>query len=102
MKKLLTFTLLTVSLSSNAFFNNNTNGWNNTGHQEDNGIFGYNAYNFYDPRWYMKEMTNMIDEIDDQISNDNEYGYGNFNANPYALAPVASKDFPAIDTTKTN
>jgi hypothetical protein len=50
----------------------------------------------------MKEMTNMIDEIDDQISNDTEYGYSNIKTNPYALAPVTSKDFPVIDTTKIN
>jgi len=26
----------------------------------DNGVFGYNGYNFFDPRWAMQEMSNII------------------------------------------
>lgn len=84
MKKLLAIALVAASLSANAFFNsndmpwNNGNNYNNNGYQEDNGMFGYNPYDYWDPRWYMEEMGNMVDEFDDEFnSNGNNYGYGN-------------------------
>lgn len=92
MKKLLAIALVAASLSANAFFNNNdmpwnngynNNGYNNYGYQQDNGIFGYNPYNFWDPRWYMEEMSNMVDEFDDEFNN-NGWNNNNFNGyNPY-------------------
>jgi hypothetical protein len=42
-----------VSLSANAFWGNNNGPWsngynnNNYGYQQDNGIFGYNPYEFW-------------------------------------------------------
>ncbi|CAC9601581.1 hypothetical protein [uncultured Gammaproteobacteria bacterium] len=91
MKKLLAMILVVASLSANAFFNsndmpwNNTNGYNNNGYQDDNGMFGYNPYDYWDPRWYMEEMSNMVDEFDDEFNNSNN-GWNNNNYggyNPY-------------------
>jgi hypothetical protein len=84
MKKLIAIFAMVAALGANAFWNsNNTSGngsyGNNNinGYQEDNGIFSYNPYSFYDPRWYFKEMINVIDEVDDEInSNSNNTGYG--------------------------
>ncbi len=86
MKKLLAIiALIAVSLSANAFFNTNnmpwSNGYNYNGYQEDNGMFGYNPYDYWDPRWYMEEMSNMADEFDD---NNNGWNNNHFNGyNPY-------------------
>ncbi|MDC9726582.1 MAG: hypothetical protein PSN35_01955 [Candidatus Thioglobus sp.] len=86
MKKLLAIALVAASLSANAFFNNNdmpwNNGYNNYGYQEDNGMFGYNPYDYWDPRWYMEEMSNMVDEFDDEFNNNNN-GWNNNNFNGY-------------------
>ena len=101
MKKLITIALLATSLSSNAFFNNN-NGWNNNGYQQDNGLFGYNPYELYDPRWYMEEMENMINEVDDKLNDNNNYSYNGYNANPFAMAQTTNKDFPVVDRTVIN
>ncbi len=72
--------LLTVT-SASAFFDNanfnpwdndNNNRWtfnNSNGNADDNGIFAYNSYDYWDPRWYSTEFTNMVNEIDDE-SND--------------------------------
>jgi hypothetical protein len=74
--------LLTIG-SVNAGFNNVS--WDNTPwgnnqyqNQSDNGIFGFNGFNFWDPRWYSQEFTNMVNEFDDEFSNNNtpKYGYG--------------------------
>ncbi|MDG2395314.1 hypothetical protein [Candidatus Thioglobus sp.] len=89
MKKLLAIALVAASLSANAFFNSNdmpwNNSYNNNGYQEDNGMFGYNPYDYWDPRWYMEEMSNMVDEFDDEFNNDkNGWNNNNFNGyNPY-------------------
>lgn len=85
MKKIIALVLLTATLSVHAFWNNNN--WNNMpwggsnyyGHQNDNGIFGYNPYDFWDPRWYSEEMSNMVDEFDDN----NGWGNNNYGYNPY-------------------
>jgi hypothetical protein len=87
MKKLLAIALVAASLSANAFFNSNDMPWNNgnnynSGYQEDNGMFGYNPYDYWDPRWYMEEMSNMVDEFDDEM-NDNNNGWNNNNFNGY-------------------
>jgi predicted secreted hydrolase len=71
MKILLTTTIMAISLSSNAFFNNNA-GWDSSnGYKEDNGIIAYNPYEFFDPRWAFKEALNAMDEIDNQFNDDN-------------------------------
>jgi hypothetical protein len=28
--------------------------------KQDNGIFGYNPYEFWEPSWYFEEMSNML------------------------------------------
>ncbi|MDB9829150.1 hypothetical protein OAS07_00600 [Candidatus Thioglobus sp.] len=88
MKKLLAIALIAASLSANAFFNSNDMPWNNNynnsnGYQKDNGMFGYNPYNIMDPRWYIEEMSNMIDEFDDEFNNDNNSWNNNNNFNGY-------------------
>ena len=88
MKKLLAIALIAASLSANAFFNNNDmpwngnnyNNYNNNGYQQDNGMFGYNPYDYWDPRWYMEEMSNMVDKFDDEFNNNNN-GWNNNNNN---------------------
>jgi hypothetical protein len=45
--------------------NNNYNCYNNYGYQQDNGIFSFNPYDYWDPRWYSEEMSNMMDEFSD-------------------------------------
>ena len=85
--------LLTVT-SANAFFNGN-NSWNSNhsnGYQEDNGIFAYNNYDFWDPRWYSQEFTNFVTEMDDEFSNDD------YSKRSYYT--VRNNNFPAVDTTK--
>jgi aspartate/tyrosine/aromatic aminotransferase len=67
MKNLITaLTLLLTIGSANAFWNNNS--WDNQdSNYEDNGIFAYNKYDFWDPRWYSTEFTNMVNEMDDEL-----------------------------------
>ena len=95
MKKMIVTALLALSLSSNAFWNNNNDWWNGGYGWDDNGIFGYNSYDYWDPRWYFEEFENMMDEFDDNgWGNNNYYGpyaYGPYNQAPWAqnVAPVA-------------
>ena len=57
---------LTATLSANAGFFNGNNSWDNpwnnttTGDAQDNGVFKYNAYDMWDPRWFAKETENMF------------------------------------------
>ncbi len=94
MKKIIAIVALAASLSSNAFFNNwNNNGYNGYGY-EDNGIFGYNPYDaFIDPRWYVEEMSNMMDDFGNFGGNNYNNGYGYnpyYYGNPYYNAPAAN------------
>lgn len=98
MKKIIAIFAMAAALGANAFWNNNgpwnNNGWNNGyGYNDDNGIFGYNPYEFWDPRWYMEEMSNMVDEFDDEFNNNNNGYYNNpwnYNNAPWNNnAPVA-------------
>jgi len=90
MKKIIAIFAMVAALGANAFWNNNNstpwgNGYNNSGYQQDNGIFSYNPYDYWDPRWYMEEMSNMVDELDDEFNtNSNNSGYG---YNPYSNGP---------------
>jgi len=70
MKKLIAIATLVASMSASAGFfgNNNVTPWNtnvNSGYAEDNGIFAYNPYSFFEPRWYIQEASNFMDEIDE-------------------------------------
>lgn len=98
MKSFFTIALLTFTISVNAFWSGNNSPWgngynhrNSYGYQEDNGIFGYNPYDFWDPRWYAEEMGNMFDEFDDNGWNNNYNGYGRngygYGRNGYGFAP---------------
>jgi hypothetical protein len=88
MKKMIAIFAMVAALGANAFWNNNNTPWNNgyntSGYQSDNGMFGYNPYDYWDPRWYMEEMSNMVDEIDDEINSNSNNGYG---YNPYSNGP---------------
>ena len=92
MKNLITaLTLLLTIGSANAFWNNNS--WDNQdSNYEDNGIFAYNSYDFWDPRWYSQEFTNFVTEMDDEFSNDD------YSKRSYYT--VRNNNFPAVDTTK--
>jgi hypothetical protein len=89
MKKLLAIALVATSISANAFWNNNSmpwdnnNGYNNSGYQENNGVFGYNQYDYWDPRWYMEEMSNMVDDFDNNNNgwNNHNNGYNGYSNN---------------------
>jgi len=67
MKKILAMVTLLVTVgSANAF----DMPWDNDNYgYEDNGIFAFNGYDYFDPRWFSTEFTNMINEFDD----DNDY-----------------------------
>jgi hypothetical protein len=93
MKKIIAIMLFTLAFNSNAFWNGNNNNnypWNNFGGSnspwgnfvEDNGIFGFNPYEYTDPQWYPQEMSNMFDEFDDEFGGNNWGNRSNFN-NPY-------------------
>jgi len=61
MKKIIAIAALIAATSASAgFFNNN-----GYGYQNDNGIFASNSYDFWDPRWYSTEFTNMVNEFDE-------------------------------------
>ncbi len=87
MKKILAIGLLTASMGATAFWGGSAP-WGNS--YQDNGIFGFNPYDYWNPNWYSQEMDNMIDEFDDNgRGNSNGYnGYG-YNSpsrypNPYS------------------
>jgi|JYMV01.1.fsa_nt_gi hypothetical protein len=64
MKKIIAIAALVAATSASAgFFNDNTS-WSN-GYQEDNGIFDFNPYSFWEPRWYIQEANNFMNEVDE-------------------------------------
>lgn len=63
MKHIMTLILLSLALSSNAFFNNiDQDSQANNEYLKDNGIFVYNEYQVFDQRWYLREMSNVVSE----------------------------------------
>jgi len=46
-----------------------------------NGMFAYNGYDVWDPRWYAREAENMMNEFDDEISNDTTFYPSNYQTN---------------------
>jgi len=71
MKKIIAIAALVAATSASAGFfnNNNVTPWNtnvNSGYAEDNGIFAYNPYSFFEPRWYIQEASNFMNEIDSE------------------------------------
>jgi len=89
MKKLMIIaTLLLTFGSAQAFFNNDDMPWNNDRYNgyKDNGIFAYYSYDYFDPRWFSTEFTNMINEVDE----DGDLFGSKYQSQPqYGLAPVA-------------
>jgi hypothetical protein len=86
MKKIITVLLLTIGLSANAFWNNNGpwGGYNNgPWGYNDNGIFGFNPYSFGDPRWFVEEMENMMDEFGVGNNWNNNGPWGGYNNGPW-------------------
>jgi hypothetical protein len=82
MKKIIAIAALVAATSASAgFFNNNNTTWNN-GYQEDNGIFSFNPYSFWEPRWYIQEANNFMNEVDDS---------GDYNLQSGHSFPVASR-----------
>lgn len=91
MNKILTIVLLAFTMSANAFWSGNRIPWNNGannynayqnqsyGYQRDNGIFAYNPYDYWDPRWYAEEMNNMFDEF----YHNNNYNHNGYNPRNY-------------------
>lgn len=56
--KISIISLALTSISANATWSNNYSNY------QDNGIFGYNPYSHFDPRWYLEEAINIADEFD--------------------------------------
>jgi hypothetical protein len=86
MKKIGLLVLTLFALNTHAFWNNNNTPWNSfNGYVEDNGIFGFNPYEWTDPRWYPEEMSNLMDEFDDEFGGNNWGNNSNYNPyyNPY-------------------
>lgn len=80
MKKIIIISLFALAFSSQAFFNNNSQGWGN-----NNGFFGFNPYEYTDPNWYTEEMSDMFDEFGNGFGNNNNNNnnfYRGF-SNPY-------------------
>jgi hypothetical protein len=78
MKKVILAAALAVTMgnASAGFFGNNYYG-------NDRGIFGFNPYSFMEPRWFIKEASNFVDEFD---NNNYRYthiptGYNHYSAN---------------------
>jgi hypothetical protein len=92
MKKIITLVstalLLTVS-SANAFWHNN-NAWGNPANVQSqyvkaNGIFDYNSNDYWDPRWFSTEFTNMVNEIDEPGHDYNKDDNGIFAYNSHDM-----------------
>jgi|AJXC01.1.fsa_nt_gi hypothetical protein len=54
------------------------------GYKQDNGIFAFNQFEFYDPRWYSQEFTNMVNEFDDELD-DRPFGYRNIDNSSHSF-----------------
>ena len=80
--KHLAIALLAFTLNANAFWNNDGPWGNGYYGYKDNGIFDFNPYDYWDPRWYVEEMSNMMDEFDDD-DDWNDY-YGGYGYSPYS------------------
>jgi len=93
MKKMIVTALLALSLSSNAFWNNNNDWWNGGYGWDDNGVFGYNSYDYWDPRWYFEEFENMMDEFDDNGWGNNNYYGGGYGPYGYGQGPYGPNGY---------
>jgi hypothetical protein len=57
-KALIVVTLVTAMNTASAGFFGNNYSWS------DNGVFGFNPYSFMEPRWFIQEAGNFVDEFD--------------------------------------
>ncbi|MCS5588906.1 MAG: hypothetical protein NZ824_02950 [Candidatus Thioglobus sp.] len=60
MTKLIAIATLVASMSASAGFFDNFG----DGSYKDNGIFGMNHNEMWEPRWYVKEADNFLNELD--------------------------------------
>jgi len=90
MKTIILIAVAVVSMNANAFFGKSTSTYG-YGNQEDNGIFAYNPYRYFDPRWGVREMENTMTEIKEKVwdEEDDSYKYG-YGKNSYGFAPKDS------------
>ena len=67
MKKIVTIIALVASLNSTAFF---TEIVSNQAFRDldNNGIFAYNSYSYWDPRWYAEEFISFINTIETDVN----------------------------------
>jgi len=70
MKKIITVSLLTLTLNATAGWGGNSGPWGNSGWNNgpwggnNNGIFGSNPYSMFTPDWFSEEMDDFMDEFD--------------------------------------
>ncbi len=66
MKKIIAIAALVAATTASAGFFNDNNSWSTEyGNTDDNGIFSFNPYSVFEPRWYIQEANNFMDEIDE-------------------------------------
>lgn len=73
MKKTITGLLLLTGLYTTAyagFFDRFGDG-----SYKDNGFFGMNHNEMWEPRWYVKEADNFLNELDDKKGNKQNYSF---------------------------
>ena len=86
MKKIITVSLLTLTLNATAGWGGNSGPWGNSGWNNgpwggnNNGIFGSNPYSMFTPDWFSEEMDDFMDEFD---NNDGPWGNQGFNNGPW-------------------
>ena len=86
MKKIITVSLLTLTLNATAGWGGNSGPWGNSGWNNgpwggnNNGIFGSNPYSMFTPDWFSEEMDDFMDEFD---NNDGPWGNQGFNRGPW-------------------
>jgi len=89
MKKIIVIAAIIAASTASAgfgFFNNN--GYNG---YTDNGIFAFNGFSMFDPRWYTQEFTNMVNEFDSEFTNNNNNNYG---YSSYSYKRKSTHNFP--------
>ena len=71
MVKLIATATLVASMSASAGFFDTFG----DGSYKDNGFFGYNHNEMWEPRWYVKEADNFLNELDDKKGNKQDYSF---------------------------
>jgi len=85
MRKIITVSLLTLSLNATAGWGGNNGPWGNNGWSNgpwggsNNGVIGNNPYSMFTPDWFSEEMSDMMDEFDS--NNSGPWGNNSWNNN---------------------